>query len=533
MLRIDDAVRILGEVSQRYCTIVDGIQIVNEPSWLLSNSQLNELFQRGYDAIRAHGDCMVVLSLFPADRYLEFPADAFSRMTNIAIDLHFYVVFGPLWQSYSLESVLREGRNQPAQDVRAVEERFGVPALVGEWSSAMAHRPWGPPLPVERDLYRMSEEERSKARRFHVCTQMHMLAGAGAGSYIWAYKTGWGGAWSAKALIREGMLNNSMFHEDCEVEVVASKLDDVTTLAFGVVYPLCLVIGCWHSLRLKWRGHCRPHCEQPFSRKHNAPKFGALLQVCWTSMDTALRVADLYSAWFMLPILPVWISETVPTKEDESSKLPQWWTISFVLAVGRAIFSVILTCHIPSHKIAPIPVAWSTSPVGKSQDPSAVQPLPRQLALVLRKGATPCEYGSFIAPLWAWCLGCIVSPLLFTGILRQAAYHEESYEPLWVVGHPLFFATLALTSANFLLSADWGCRSLLLSTQRRCYRFLFMALFVCCRGVLVVTLTLLGIAVVERLLAPTWPWLRHIVTYGYRSAGVELFYLLDADAKYR
>lgn len=143
--RVEESVEALRIIAERYCghPSVTGISVCNEPSETVPAEVLCEFYDRACTTIRKCGmspdQVAIVLPVYRTERLDEIwriwnkRFDGFVRHANVAFDLHLYHCFGVWWQRQSLASQLRMTKRH-----RKILRR--VPAVVGEWSLALAER---------------------------------------------------------------------------------------------------------------------------------------------------------------------------------------------------------------------------------------------------------------------------------------------------------------------------------------------------------------------------------------------------------
>jgi glucan 1,3-beta-glucosidase len=493
MLRTDDAARILGKVSERYCKSVNAIEVINEPSWHIPMTQLIEYFQRTYAAIREHGDeCTVVFAIFPVERRMDMPSDAFADMINIAFDVHFYQNFDPYWQSMSMTTFLTQARNQRAYDIEVIEETLG-PVSIGEWSMAIPGRSWVAPYPLDRDVWR-KDAMFDAAKRFYGCTQMHTIAAASLGSFYWSWSASKSvGAWSASDMIDEGFLNTSWRYKDCATfELTASKMDAATTFTFAGLSVFSAVFALIFVCDARRVGLATS--EQDTSKAGVACRVFSCLALCtsgfWQWCTLVVRMLDFSVAWVVLPLIPPEFEEEITSSLDgEGNDIDDWFYVILILALMR-ICIALMGC--------------------------AAAPATCCLQVMLQYTETDSESISHTkySCLFSWLsvvLANVVRAVVLLMLFRLVSHTEEGM--MWGVGHPLWQFAGAITVANLLFTFAQLFSVKGKSMYRRSVSLCFSLMRVFCMSLFSILGVVLFLLVCFCLLSRSVPWARHVLVF--------------------
>jgi len=500
MLRIDDSARILGEVSRLYCNRVEAIEVLNEPSWAIPAKQLLEYYRRTYEAIRAHGStCTVVFSIFPAERHFDFAEDAFAGMTNIAFDVHFYQIFDPWWQSTSLPALLSIVRYQREYDIQTIERKFG-PVSVGEWSGAMPWHSWLAPYPSRRDSERHPQGIKDAAKKFFLCTQLHMVTSASKGSYYWSWETKGSGVWSVQYVLNQSWLNTTWRDEDCAgITLNKSKLDTATNFTFFGVFP-CI---CCLSLTLCL--YVPPHAAEPAPSWRSSDRKCVLRSVTarsWWFVILLIRISDLCSPVFLLPVFPSEsMEEIVEHTEDRNDEIHQWWYVVVGCAWVRAIIAFAAYCKAPADE--------------------------RVHALVLhfRQGTPPSMARHWLTTMF---LASSLVRILLAVVLMRLAVHSIG-GILWPVGHPLWQTAACSLMSSLLLASAEGAHACMHRCKNSRWALFFGMVSSMCNLLIVLWLFFSIYFIGGRLLGSHLPVIRHWQGW----LGLQLDNLIQSEARTR
>lgn len=201
--RFDDSVAVLRRLAARYKghPCVTGIAVCNEPSERVPAEALCHFYDRAVAAIREAGmppdEVAVVLPVYRTERLDEIwrvwnrKYDGFAKHANVAFDLHLYHCFGVWWQRQGLQSQLRMTRRH-----RKVLRR--VPAVVGEWSLALAPR-----ARAGDDA-----EDENEALRAFAAAQLEAYSQASHGWFFWNWRDGpaQDPGWDVRTCVERGWL---------------------------------------------------------------------------------------------------------------------------------------------------------------------------------------------------------------------------------------------------------------------------------------------------------------------------------------
>jgi len=181
--RFDGSIEALRIIAERYKghPAVAAISVCNEPSERVPVDALCEFYDRACRTIRGAGmppdEVAIGLPVYRTERLDEIwrvwnrRYDGFARHVNTAFDLHLYHCFGSWWQRQSLGQQLRMTKRH-----RKILRR--VPAVVGEWSLALAPRARGGGEQPEEDL----------ALRAFATGQLEAYGQASHGWFFWNWR---------------------------------------------------------------------------------------------------------------------------------------------------------------------------------------------------------------------------------------------------------------------------------------------------------------------------------------------------------
>lgn len=181
--RFDESVAALRVIAARYRghPAVSGISVCNEPSETVPAAELCRFYDRAVRAIREAGmapdEVAIILPVFRTERLDEIwrlwsrEYDGFAKHANIAFDLHLYHCFGTWWQRQCLTGQLRMTKRH-----RKILRR--VPAVVGEWSLALAPHARGDGEKPEED----------QALRAFAEAQLDAYSQASHGWFFWTWR---------------------------------------------------------------------------------------------------------------------------------------------------------------------------------------------------------------------------------------------------------------------------------------------------------------------------------------------------------
>jgi glucan 1,3-beta-glucosidase len=182
---IDRTVDVIERIAERYKghEALWGIQLLNEPNWIIPMEILRDYYQRGYTACRKHVDDNIAIVFHDGFRLKEWKD--FMRgpeYKNIILDTHFYQCFSEEEHHYGMHEHLLKASYQRAEDIKEMSEFF--PVIVGEWSLGLN------PIHTLKDCSRL---------------QVDAAARAYAGAQLFAYENAEGWFFWSYKLDREGM----------------------------------------------------------------------------------------------------------------------------------------------------------------------------------------------------------------------------------------------------------------------------------------------------------------------------------------
>jgi len=183
----------------RFC--ICGIGVANEPSDRHSTKDLMDYYVRAQRTVReagmSAGTVAVLLPLFREHRLKAFLEEWEKNYTehvtfrnpklleDVVFDLHFYQCFGPLWETLSRETQMKEARN------RASILKQLPASCITEWSLAL------PLANACTDLQML--EEFAEA-------QLEAYEQASHGWFFWTWKDQYGLPWCMKDCLAKGVL---------------------------------------------------------------------------------------------------------------------------------------------------------------------------------------------------------------------------------------------------------------------------------------------------------------------------------------
>lgn len=187
---------VLGRLADRYkdSTSLLGVELLNEPGWMLPRGRLRRYYQASYALIRKIcGDAVWVVysDFFPP--FFWKTSIRRHKYTNMYVDTHHYQAFSRQDRRSDLarhmQKILRKTPRRLARMQRT------NPVIVGEWSLALD----------PQSLRGLNAAQIEAAYRAYAGAQLVAYEHAAAWFY-WSYKTEEGGVWSFRDCVEKGLL---------------------------------------------------------------------------------------------------------------------------------------------------------------------------------------------------------------------------------------------------------------------------------------------------------------------------------------
>ncbi|KAL3721693.1 hypothetical protein ACJRO7_034089 [Eucalyptus globulus] len=138
---IEETVKVIDFLAARYGNhpALVAIELMNEPQAPgVTYKDLTKYYQLGYEAVRSHtSNAYVIMSnrlAADSQELLQFVRG----LSRVVIDLHYYNLFDPMFQQWSLQQNIDYIYNERASDLSNVTPANGSLSFVGEWTSALA-----------------------------------------------------------------------------------------------------------------------------------------------------------------------------------------------------------------------------------------------------------------------------------------------------------------------------------------------------------------------------------------------------------
>lgn len=172
-------VEVIARIAQRYQghPALWGIQLLNEPSWVVPMDILQDYYLRGYDACRQYVDEQVAIVFHDGFRLTEWKDFMRgSAYKNVILDTHFYQCFTEADNNMSMAQHLQKAACDRANEIREMSEYF--PIIIGEWSLGIS---------PEVALKDMNAVQLDAAARAFAGAQL-MAYEQSEGWFFWSYK---------------------------------------------------------------------------------------------------------------------------------------------------------------------------------------------------------------------------------------------------------------------------------------------------------------------------------------------------------
>ncbi|KAL1326957.1 hypothetical protein HN51_037067 [Arachis hypogaea] len=109
------------------------IELMNEPR-RMDLGTLKKYYQAGYDVVRKHTSTAYVIMSNPLDRDSKSLLSFAGGFNRVVIDVHYYNLFDPKFNSMNVKQNIDYIRNQRASDLSSLTASNGPLIFVGEWS---------------------------------------------------------------------------------------------------------------------------------------------------------------------------------------------------------------------------------------------------------------------------------------------------------------------------------------------------------------------------------------------------------------
>lgn len=191
-LNIDQALSVIEKLAGRYKSnpALAGIELLNEPDWVVPAHILTDYYRRGYQIVRSI--CGERVKVVFSDGYRHYswtklmPRPAYA---NTAQDVHLYQLFRKDDLSLDFAGHLDKARYQWKRTIRQLQTYNDV--MIGEWS-----------LALEPDTPGLANT--ANAMQAYARAQLAAISTAKAGWFFWTYKTENMPGWSLRdSLIRD------------------------------------------------------------------------------------------------------------------------------------------------------------------------------------------------------------------------------------------------------------------------------------------------------------------------------------------
>lgn len=172
-----------------------GIELINEPSWLTRHSRLQQYYEKGYETVRAQcgtNVAVVVSDAFHSKRWRRVMQSP--KYQNRLLDIHLYQLFSRKDANLSLEGHLHKVIHDWSKLLQKVSKHW--PIIVGEWSAALPEK-----------MYKgYTSESKTAAQRAYASAQLAVIERHATGWFYWTYRTEYGGVWSYRWCVEQGIL---------------------------------------------------------------------------------------------------------------------------------------------------------------------------------------------------------------------------------------------------------------------------------------------------------------------------------------
>ena len=165
-----------------------GVEVLNEPKWLVPIETLVNYYRRAYDLIRAKNRNITIYfsdAFRPKDMAIRLENE---KMDRICLDVHLYQLYTDEDRSLNLKQHIRKVDKQWRRELKGLGKR--LPVVVGEWSAAM-HEQF---LDVAQPEHALSYSSDDYYDYFQA--QKNIFESVGVGWVYWTAKTEDGGPWS-------------------------------------------------------------------------------------------------------------------------------------------------------------------------------------------------------------------------------------------------------------------------------------------------------------------------------------------------
>lgn len=171
-----------------------GIELLNEPGWLLFRGKLFRYYDAAYRMIRNEcgSETWVVFSdFFPPRKWRR--GIRRKKYGNLYLDRHHYQAYSRRDKRLGMEGHMRKTLKALPKALQKMRRR--QPVIIGEWSLALD----------SQTLKGFNNLQQHAARRAYAAAQLIAFENI-AGWFYWSYKTDEGGVWSFRDAVENGWL---------------------------------------------------------------------------------------------------------------------------------------------------------------------------------------------------------------------------------------------------------------------------------------------------------------------------------------
>ncbi|MED6181441.1 hypothetical protein PIB30_019338 [Stylosanthes scabra] len=187
---IPDTLATIDFLAQRYGDRANlaAIELMNEPQRVDLGS-LQKYYKAGYDAVRKHTSNAYVIMSNPLDRDSKVLLSFAGGFNRVAIDVHYYNLFVPKFNTMNVKQNIDYVKNQRASDISSLTKSNGPLIFVGEWSGD----------------WKVQDASKEDHRQF-LKAQVDVYSRATFGWAYWSYKCD-SDNWSLKWMIDNNYVN--------------------------------------------------------------------------------------------------------------------------------------------------------------------------------------------------------------------------------------------------------------------------------------------------------------------------------------